>query len=602
MRPRKRTEADRSRQVAQAPRITRRVPRRMTRGCRRRAPPGQARRARSCGIMAAAAGRTVAPPGRHDGNQESGPQRAQGVGRRARLQQFRRPHRPRGRARGARGDRCRHHAVRHRRHLRRPGRLGDACWARCSATRRKDIVLATKFGMPMDDAGTLKGALAPLHHARGRGEPDAAEDRLDRPLPAAPARSADADRGDAARARRPRARRARSATSAARTSRPGRWSTPLDGAQRGLVGASSPARTSTACWCAGIEGELMPAMRSAYGLGLLPYFPLASGLLTGKYRRGAAMPPGSRLAKTQRLADRYITERNWRDRSRSSKTSPSRAAARCSNSRSAGCSRARGGERHRRRHQAGADRGERPRGGVEAVGGGTGRDRRDHGSANERAAPLGRLMPKVNAKVCGAPRIGGDDRPPTLRGVHMSVMRRTLSSVGRPARSALAATAAFLLLAATTSLAQSTGNAVEYYHVAFNHYFLTAFPNEIDLLDRGVVSGWQRTGHTFNVWKEDGGGLAACRFFSTAFGPRSSHFYTPDAGVRAPQAGPALDYEAIAPSSCDGRARQLPAGTDRCTGCTTTCAATPRTTATRRAAPPSTSCSRRDGGRKAPVR
>jgi len=31
------------------------------------------------------------------------------------------------------------------------------------------------------------------------------------------------------------------------------------------------------------------------GLGVLPYFPLASGLLTGKYRRGEPRPPGSRL-------------------------------------------------------------------------------------------------------------------------------------------------------------------------------------------------------------------------------------------------------------------------------------------------------------------
>ena len=31
-------------------------------------------------------------------------------------------------------------------------------------------------------------------------------------------------------------------------------------------------------------------------MGLLPYFPLASGLLTGKYRRGEAPPDGSRLA------------------------------------------------------------------------------------------------------------------------------------------------------------------------------------------------------------------------------------------------------------------------------------------------------------------
>jgi aryl-alcohol dehydrogenase-like predicted oxidoreductase len=54
----------------------------------------------------------------------------------------------------------------------------------------------------------------------------------------------------------------------------------------------------------------MPAMRQ-YGLGLLPYFPLASGLLTGKYKRNTPMPEDARLTKTARLADRYLTEKNW---------------------------------------------------------------------------------------------------------------------------------------------------------------------------------------------------------------------------------------------------------------------------------------------------
>src|SRR5260370_8734866 len=53
-------------------------------------------------------------------------------------------------------------------------------------------------------------------------------------------------------------------------------------------------------------------MMERYGLGLLPYFPLASGLLTGKYRRNASMPAGARLTETKRLADRYLTEANWR--------------------------------------------------------------------------------------------------------------------------------------------------------------------------------------------------------------------------------------------------------------------------------------------------
>jgi len=43
------------------------------------------------------------------------------------------------------------------------------------------------------------------------------------------------------------------------------------------------------------EAGLVPALEH-YGIGLLPYFPLASGLLTGKYRRGEPAPAGSRLA------------------------------------------------------------------------------------------------------------------------------------------------------------------------------------------------------------------------------------------------------------------------------------------------------------------
>jgi aryl-alcohol dehydrogenase-like predicted oxidoreductase len=58
------------------------------------------------------------------------------------------------------------------------------------------------------------------------------------------------------------------------------------------------------------DKELMPMM-SRYGLGLLPYFPLACGLLTGKYSR-ENMPKGARLTETKRWADKYLNDRNWR--------------------------------------------------------------------------------------------------------------------------------------------------------------------------------------------------------------------------------------------------------------------------------------------------
>ena len=59
-----------------------------------------------------------------------------------------------------------------------------------------------------------------------------------------------------------------------------------------------------------IEAELLPAM-ARHGLGLLPFFPLASGLLTGKYAQDA-MPEGARLTDTPSFANRiYLTDRNW---------------------------------------------------------------------------------------------------------------------------------------------------------------------------------------------------------------------------------------------------------------------------------------------------
>ena len=59
-----------------------------------------------------------------------------------------------------------------------------------------------------------------------------------------------------------------------------------------------------------LDRELMPVIES-YGLGLIPFSPLADGLLTGKYRRNAPMPAAARLTTTPRAAERRLTERNW---------------------------------------------------------------------------------------------------------------------------------------------------------------------------------------------------------------------------------------------------------------------------------------------------
>lgn len=59
-----------------------------------------------------------------------------------------------------------------------------------------------------------------------------------------------------------------------------------------------------------IERELVPFCLSE-GVGIMPYSPIARGLLTGKYRRGEPMPAGTRGAAGEANFHKLLTERNW---------------------------------------------------------------------------------------------------------------------------------------------------------------------------------------------------------------------------------------------------------------------------------------------------
>jgi aryl-alcohol dehydrogenase-like predicted oxidoreductase len=60
----------------------------------------------------------------------------------------------------------------------------------------------------------------------------------------------------------------------------------------------------------GAEADVIPACEH-YGVGQLPYFPLANGILTGKYRRGEPLPAESRLGGNPERADRLLTEQTY---------------------------------------------------------------------------------------------------------------------------------------------------------------------------------------------------------------------------------------------------------------------------------------------------
>jgi aryl-alcohol dehydrogenase-like predicted oxidoreductase len=160
--------------------------------------------------------------------------------------------------------------------------------------RRKDIVLATKFGMPVDEVETLKGA---SRHYIMRAV-DASLRRLRSDwidlyqlhCPDALTPIEETLRALDDLIRQGKVRHIGCSNLTARQVMEAQWTARYLG-----LNAFVSCQDEYSLLMREPERELIPAMQ-AYGLGLLPYFPLASGLLTGKYKRNAAMPEGTRLA------------------------------------------------------------------------------------------------------------------------------------------------------------------------------------------------------------------------------------------------------------------------------------------------------------------
>jgi len=176
--------------------------------------------------------------------------------------------------------------------------------------KRKHIVLATKFGLPMDDAGTLRGASRRyIAHAVDASLKRMRTDWIDlyqlhRPDDRTPIE--ETLRALDELVRQGKVRYIGCSNLSAR-----QVIAAQDTANRHGLAAFVSCQDEYSLLERDIERELIPTAK-AVGLGILPYFPLASGLLTGKYRHGAALPPGSRLAKNERHAQDFINERNWR--------------------------------------------------------------------------------------------------------------------------------------------------------------------------------------------------------------------------------------------------------------------------------------------------
>jgi aryl-alcohol dehydrogenase-like predicted oxidoreductase len=175
--------------------------------------------------------------------------------------------------------------------------------------RRKGIVLATKFGMAMNDAGTMQGAApayvkSAVEASLRRLKTDWIDlYQLHQPDPKTPIEATLRALDDLVR--EGKVRFIGCSNLPAWQVVEAQWTSRSHG-----LAAFASCQDEYSLLVRGIERELIPAMKQ-YGLGLLPYFPLAGGLLTGKYRRNAPMPAGARLTASKNMADRYMTAAGW---------------------------------------------------------------------------------------------------------------------------------------------------------------------------------------------------------------------------------------------------------------------------------------------------
>lgn len=174
--------------------------------------------------------------------------------------------------------------------------------------RRKNIVLASKFGNPMDDSGTMQGAsrryirIAVEASLRRLNTEWIDIYQMHRPDPATPIEETLRALEDLVREGKVR-HAGCSQFSAAQILEAHRTA-----GVAGVTGIVS-AQNQYNLLARGAERDFLPAVREC-GIGFIPFYPLAGGLLTGKYRRGA-IPEGTRFATPRAQEARLLTDERW---------------------------------------------------------------------------------------------------------------------------------------------------------------------------------------------------------------------------------------------------------------------------------------------------
>ena len=175
--------------------------------------------------------------------------------------------------------------------------------------RRKDIVLATKFARPMDGSGRFEGASR--HYIIAEVEASLRRLKTDwidlyqqhQPDPLTPIEETLRALDDLVR--HGKVRYIGCSTLPAWQVVEAQWTARHHNLHRFVSCQEEYSLLSR-----GLDADMMPVLE-AYGLGLIPFRPLADGLLTGKYKRDAAPPAGTRLGNMPRAAGRYMNDAVW---------------------------------------------------------------------------------------------------------------------------------------------------------------------------------------------------------------------------------------------------------------------------------------------------
>ena len=191
------------------------------------------------------------------------------------------------------------------------GRRGgsETCLGENLGPRRKDIFLASKFGGAMDEAGTLRGAsrkyiMSAVEASLKRLQTDWIDlYQLHHYDPKTPLEETMRALGDLVKQGKVRYLG---------------FSTLVGWPFVDMQWTARHLGTTPLTCCEseysllkrGAERDLIPAMLK-HGAQLLPYYPLAGGFLTGKYKRGAALPTGARITKGERYQGMFINDTNW---------------------------------------------------------------------------------------------------------------------------------------------------------------------------------------------------------------------------------------------------------------------------------------------------